>query len=164
MGLCGNFNGIQNDDFTTKYNHSASDAASFGNFWKVEKSCPDVVNMPYPCKSAGRAAQITKRHCFSLRYPPFDICNKVLNPNVGYIPNCLHDVCGCGGNPIACLCEAYAAYSEDCRAAGVIINWKSLGRSRKCSKCNLRKTKNHDLLLLNVIFTEERKNNVGERR
>lgn len=39
FGLCGNFNGQQNDDFTTKDTRITDDATLFGNSWKVENSC-----------------------------------------------------------------------------------------------------------------------------
>ena len=137
LGLCGNFNGQQNDDFKTIDNQVASNAALFGNSWKAESSCPDIANAPDTCKSVGWAAHRAKRQCFFLRNPPFNRCNNILNPNIGYIPNCLYDVCACEGNPTACLCEAYAAYSEDCRAAGVLFDWRKLYVFRLCSKYHI---------------------------
>ena len=134
LGLCGNFNGEQKDDFTTKDDEVTGDAALFGNSWKVEDSCPDVPNEPNPCEFAGPTVTTAKKLCSLLSGPPFKQCQTVLDPNVGYIPNCLYDVCGCENSPTACLCGAYDAYSEDCRAAGVFINWRNLPMFRMCSK------------------------------
>ena len=134
LGLCGNFNGEQKDDLTTKEGQITGDAVLFGNSWKVDQKCPDAPNITNPCLSAGPLVQKARRQCLKLRQPPFKKCHKVLSPNIGYIHNCEYDVCGCKDSPTACLCEAYAAYSKDCRDAGVIINWRNLRMFRMCSK------------------------------
>ena len=138
LGLCGNFNGEQKDDLTTKEGQITVDAVLFGNSWKVDQKCPDAPNIRNPCLSAGPAVQTARRQCSKLRRPPFKKCHKVLSPNIGYIHNCEYDVCGCKDSPTACLCEAYAAYSKDCRDAGVIINWRNLRMFRMCSKYEIR--------------------------
>lgn len=41
-GLCGNFDGDTENDFTTRQGIMESTAELFGNSWKVSPSCPDV--------------------------------------------------------------------------------------------------------------------------
>lgn len=41
-GLCGNFNNIQADDFTTISGLREATAVDFANTWKTRASCPDV--------------------------------------------------------------------------------------------------------------------------
>lgn len=41
-GLCGNFNNIQADDFTTAGGLREGTAIDFGNTWKTRANCPDI--------------------------------------------------------------------------------------------------------------------------
>lgn len=41
-GLCGNFDGIQNNDLTSSSKHLEVDPTDFGNSWKVNPGCADV--------------------------------------------------------------------------------------------------------------------------
>lgn len=41
-GLCGNFDGDTENDFTTRQGIVESTPELFGNSWKVSPSCPDV--------------------------------------------------------------------------------------------------------------------------
>lgn len=50
-GLCGNFDGNTENDFTTRQGIIESTAELFGNSWKVSPSCPDVADQDLrdPC-------------------------------------------------------------------------------------------------------------------
>lgn len=50
-GLCGNFDGDTENDFTTRQGIVESTAELFGNSWKVSPSCPDVADQDLrdPC-------------------------------------------------------------------------------------------------------------------
>lgn len=50
-GLCGNFDGDTENDFTTRQGIIESTAELFGNSWKVSPSCPDVADQDLrdPC-------------------------------------------------------------------------------------------------------------------
>lgn len=50
-GLCGNFDGDTENDFTTRQGIIESTAELFGNSWKVSPSCPDVAEQDLrdPC-------------------------------------------------------------------------------------------------------------------
>lgn len=50
-GLCGNFDGDTENDFTTRQGIVESTPELFGNSWKVSPSCPDVANQDLrdPC-------------------------------------------------------------------------------------------------------------------
>lgn len=136
-GLCGNFNGNLNDEFSTPNRNLVQNAASFGNSWKLEDSCPNVANVENPCKAGSKISRLAKKECSVLKQQPFSACNKVLNPNDGHIANCEYDVCGCDDNPKACLCEAYSEYVEACEDEGIVIKWKHLRNFAKCSKLML---------------------------
>ncbi len=44
LGLCGNFNSIQADDFITVSGSPEATAVDFANGWKSRANCPDVKN------------------------------------------------------------------------------------------------------------------------
>lgn len=44
-GLCGNFDGIQNNDLTSSSEHLKVDPVDFGNSWKVNSRCADVAKV-----------------------------------------------------------------------------------------------------------------------
>lgn len=50
-GLCGNFDGDAENDFTTRQGIMESTPELFGNSWKISPSCPDVADQDLrdPC-------------------------------------------------------------------------------------------------------------------
>lgn len=50
LGLCGNFNGIQIDDFTTMSGSREGTGVGFANSWRTRATCPEVKNtFENPC-------------------------------------------------------------------------------------------------------------------
>lgn len=45
VGLCGDFNDIEADDFRTTNGLTEGTAVTFANTWKTKTSCPDVTNI-----------------------------------------------------------------------------------------------------------------------
>lgn len=74
-GLCGNFDGDTENDFTTRQGIVESTAELFGNSWKVSPSCPDVADQDLrdPCAVSSHSHIHTHRGIsgFSLRYTKF---------------------------------------------------------------------------------------------
>lgn len=66
-GLCGNFDGIQNNDLTSSNLQVEEDPVDFGNSWKVSSQCADTrkVRLGLLCGQSPRA-------CF-LECPPVPI-------------------------------------------------------------------------------------------
>lgn len=64
-GLCGNFDGDAENDFTTRQGIEESTAELFGNSWKVSPSCPDVADQDLrdPCSVSAAHLHI----CWHLR-------------------------------------------------------------------------------------------------
>lgn len=68
-GLCGNFDGDTENDFTTRQGIMESTAELFGNSWKVSPSCPDVADQDLrdPCVvSATSTSSLTLKARVSL--------------------------------------------------------------------------------------------------
>ncbi|KAI4874329.1 hypothetical protein NFI96_013957 [Prochilodus magdalenae] len=61
LGLCGNFNGVQKDDFKTGSGLIEGTAATFANTWKVMTTCPDVSN----CHQDPCSMSVEKGHYIS---------------------------------------------------------------------------------------------------
>uniref|UniRef100_A0A3Q3NA32 SCO-spondin n=1 Tax=Mastacembelus armatus TaxID=205130 RepID=A0A3Q3NA32_9TELE len=130
-GLCGNFDGDTENDFTTRQGIVESTAELFGNSWKVSPSCPDVADQDLrdPC-----AVSLEKIHANSHTHVSLDIRHIRAMLQRGthfflcfqYYDWCVFDACGCdSGGDCECLCTAIAAYAEECNRRGVYIRWRS---------------------------------------
>lgn len=136
-GLCGNFNGNPNDDFTTPSGTQAG-AVAFGSSWKVpglvkDALCRDscVVGCKH-CKRSQMKKWESNRFCglITQKNGPFRKCNAVVDPQV-YLENCKYDLCMGGGHKHF-LCKALDAYTEACQFAGVQVQgWRKIARCRE---------------------------------
>lgn len=63
-GLCGNFDGNTENDFTTRQGIVESTPELFGNSWKVSPSCPDVADQDLrdPCAVSSDTDTHTQTH------------------------------------------------------------------------------------------------------
>ncbi|XP_072324712.1 LOW QUALITY PROTEIN: SCO-spondin [Scyliorhinus torazame] len=126
-GLCGNFDGDTENDFTTRQGIVEATSDRFGNSWRVSQSCPEVYNedVPHPCSENPQRVTWARKRCSSLSQTLFQACH----PEVPYQPFyewCVFDACGCDtGGDCECLCTAIATYTEECNKRGVYIRWRS---------------------------------------
>ncbi|XP_053123551.1 IgGFc-binding protein-like [Hemicordylus capensis] len=130
-GLCGNFNGDPNDDFSKPDGNLAPSPVEFGRSWKVEdgdkfcwddckgecKSCPPEKAKKY--KAEPFCGWISKRGS-----GPFSQCHSVIDPKV-FLDNCVYDLCLNDGFKIF-LCNALKNYADTCKRKGVAVsNWRT---------------------------------------
>ncbi|WAR09830.1 MUC5B-like protein [Mya arenaria] len=123
VGLCGNFNGNQKDDFSTPQGGpSASKATSFADSWKeIEDTCAANTER-------GPWAQ---KQCSVLSSKLFEACHPVVAYQE-FIDRCVFDACACDtGGDCDCLCTAVAAYAHQCSMSGVTIKWRTVEFCRK---------------------------------
>uniref|UniRef100_A0A3B1II43 VWFD domain-containing protein n=1 Tax=Astyanax mexicanus TaxID=7994 RepID=A0A3B1II43_ASTMX len=134
-GLCGNFNDIQADDFTTESGQKEGTATTFANIWKARSDCPDVDNLPqYPCNMNMEKEKYAKEWCHILTDTDgvFSPCHAEVNPN-NYKDRCVYDTCQCA-NSEECMCAALSSYAHVCAAKGVLLDgWRN--NTCKFSKC-----------------------------
>uniref|UniRef100_A0A6Q2XSV2 SCO-spondin n=1 Tax=Esox lucius TaxID=8010 RepID=A0A6Q2XSV2_ESOLU len=105
-GLCGNFDGDTENDFTTRQGIVESTAELFGNSWKVSPSC-------------GRDP------CAVITQDLFSPCHPEV-PYQQFYDWCVFDACGCdSGGDCECLCTAVSAYAEECNRRGIYIRWRT---------------------------------------
>ncbi|KAM3921837.1 IgGFc-binding protein-like [Leptodactylus fuscus] len=128
-GLCGNFNGVPNDDLTPKGGVKPTDPTTFGKSWKV-KEVPK-------CKDEGSAvcAKLSteeKRQkdgaseCGVLMSSkgPFRDCHARVNPEP-FFKDCVYDYCILQKRQ-AVFCSAISAYVMACQEAGATVYpWRS---------------------------------------
>ncbi|CAM2104988.1 unnamed protein product [Caretta caretta] len=113
-GLCGNFDGDTENDFTSRQGVVEPTSDLFGNSWRVSLLCPEVNNedFEHPCTvTSGLWAVPARPSAAPPRLPAADaaLC-------VGR--------CDAGGD-CECLCTAIAAYAEECNKRGVYVRWRS---------------------------------------
>ncbi|KAF4095523.1 hypothetical protein G5714_023126 [Onychostoma macrolepis] len=126
-GLCGNFDGDAENDFTTRQSIMESTPELFGNSWKISPSCPDVSDQDLrdPCVINPHRVTWAKKKCAVINQEIFSSCHSEV-PFQQYYDWCVFDACGCdSGGDCECLCTAVAAYAEECNRRGAYVRWRS---------------------------------------
>ena len=139
-GLCGNFNGIPDDDIRTTDGKITTSVARFGNSWSrpgVNERCRNVPDSEaqFPCSNRSEAEMNKVRGiCQVLNDFPFSRCHAHLNPQ-RFIEMCEQDVCSCNftSDPL-CVCDSLTQYERACAKEGVAVMWR---KKDFCRKLNL---------------------------
>nr|XP_023968530.1 IgGFc-binding protein-like [Chrysemys picta bellii] len=129
-GLCGNYNGQEDEEFLLPDGRTAPDAAAFGSAWEVQipgASCTDRCARN-SCPVCEEKKEVFKGHnyCGLLTDPdgPFTACHGTVSPIV-YQSNCLYDLC-LGNGDAQVLCQSIHSYVTACQEAGVpILPWRN---------------------------------------
>uniref|UniRef100_A0A8C6SH00 Tectorin alpha n=1 Tax=Neogobius melanostomus TaxID=47308 RepID=A0A8C6SH00_9GOBI len=119
-GLCGNFNGDANDDYTTSRGKPATSALELAQSWKtngMQNSCDELqyVALAQSCENTAVLALQREDACQKLTALKgfFQPCHGLLDPRPFY-QSCYLD--GCYNHRKAQVCGSLAAYAEACRA------------------------------------------------
>ncbi|XP_029578016.1 mucin-5AC [Salmo trutta] len=124
-GLCGNYDGNANNDFTTRAQATVVDPVEFGNSWKVSSSCPSVSAVVHPCTSNPYRASWAQKQCSIIKSDVFTACQNQVDPSP-YYDACVRDSCACdSGGDCECFCTAVAAYAKACNEAGACVPWRT---------------------------------------
>ncbi|PKU37872.1 mucin-2 [Limosa lapponica baueri] len=86
-GLCGNFNGMEGDDFKTSSGLVEATGSAFANTWKAQSTCIDQVeNLEDPCSFSIESANYAEHWCSLLKNPegPFARCHEIVDPSEYY--------------------------------------------------------------------------------
>ncbi|KAF4790038.1 Mucin-2 [Turdus rufiventris] len=126
-GLCGNFNGMEGDDFRTASGLIEATGSAFANTWKAQSTCKDQAEkLEDPCSLSIESANYAEHWCSLLRNPngPFAECHLAIDPSE-YYKKCKYDTCLCEDNE-ECLCAALSSYSRACAFKGIILgDWRN---------------------------------------
>ncbi|XP_031420651.2 von Willebrand factor, partial [Clupea harengus] len=124
-GLCGNFDGVQNNDLLSSNQQMEVEPADFGNSWKTQPRCADATPLPSQCSSDMVKLVTVEQSCRVLTSSLFKECNSVVDPEP-YWEICTHDSCACPSvGDCVCFCDAIAAYAHTCAQSGVVVHWRS---------------------------------------
>uniref|UniRef100_A0A9L0IX47 VWFD domain-containing protein n=1 Tax=Equus asinus TaxID=9793 RepID=A0A9L0IX47_EQUAS len=152
QGLCGNFNGLEGDDFKTAGGLVEATGASFANTWKAQSSCHNKLDwLDDPCSLNIESANYAEHWCSLLRKTesPFGRCHSVVDP-AEYYKRCKYDTCNCQNNE-ECLCAALSSYARACAAKGVTLRgW----RENVCNK-DVGSCPNSQIFLYNLTTCQQ---------
>ncbi|XP_048806082.1 mucin-2 isoform X2 [Lagopus muta] len=137
QGLCGNFNGMEGDDFKTTSGLVEATGSAFANTWKAQSTCADQEeNLEDPCSLSIESANYAEHWCSLLKNSegPFASCHSVIDP-AEYYKRCKYDTCLCKDSE-ECLCAALSSYSRACAFKGIILGgWRQSVCSAEVSSC-----------------------------
>ncbi|KAK5867275.1 hypothetical protein PBY51_011782 [Eleginops maclovinus] len=127
MGLCGDFNDVEADDFRTTNGLIEGTAVTFVNTLKTKISCHDVANkIKDPCTSGIYKENYAKHWCGMLSDPRgiFAKCHSEINPE-DYQDSCIYDTCA-GQKSEEFMCAAISSYVHACAAEGILLHgWRN---------------------------------------
>ncbi|XP_071530009.1 uncharacterized protein [Panulirus ornatus] len=125
-GLCGNYNGDEQDDFQTPSGGSSEVSVKiFGDSWRLQNYCPDSALIKDTCSLHPHRKVWAADQCAVLKTETFAPCHSEV-PVEPYEERCQFDACGCDtGGDCHCLCTAIAAYAHECNIHGVYIKWRT---------------------------------------
>uniref|UniRef100_A0A8C4YCS7 Mucin 2, oligomeric mucus/gel-forming n=1 Tax=Gopherus evgoodei TaxID=1825980 RepID=A0A8C4YCS7_9SAUR len=137
QGLCGNFNGIEYDDFKTAGGLVEATGSAFANTWKAQATCKDQVdNLEDPCALSFESENYAEYWCSLLKNleSPFARCHSAIDP-VEYYKRCKYDTCN-GKNSEECLCGALSSYARACAFKGIMLGrWRQTVCNKEVSSC-----------------------------
>ncbi|KYO24640.1 hypothetical protein Y1Q_0021924 [Alligator mississippiensis] len=123
-GLCGNYNGRQDDEFLLPNGTMAPNTPMFGAFWKgpmSEPSCEAGMQAPV-CKETEQ--KTSSCELITASNGPFASCHSVIRPSA-YLSHCIHDLCLSDRDPQV-LCQSIHSYMIACQSARVPIEeWRN---------------------------------------
>ncbi|XP_068963370.1 mucin-2 [Petaurus breviceps papuanus] len=137
QGLCGNFNGLESDDFKTAGGLIEATGSGFANTWKAQSNCHDKLDwLDDPCSLSIENANYAEHWCSLLKQTeaPFARCHSVVDP-VDYYKRCKYDTCNCQNNE-DCMCAALSSYARACSTKGVMLwGWREQVCNRDVTSC-----------------------------
>uniref|UniRef100_A0A8C6Q3S8 Mucin 5B, oligomeric mucus/gel-forming n=1 Tax=Nothobranchius furzeri TaxID=105023 RepID=A0A8C6Q3S8_NOTFU len=115
-GLCGDFNGIQ-DEFDQSGKNLIT---TLTKQWKLDgptETCKVITSPPLE--------NCSNEVCILLTGPAFVSCTHLIDSDY-FIDACVKDLCACSGDKSSCLCSIMSEYSRQCaHAGGKPLKWKT---------------------------------------
>ncbi|KAJ0056494.1 hypothetical protein NL108_008341 [Boleophthalmus pectinirostris] len=126
LGLCGNFNDKELDDYKVMSGLVESTSTAFANAWKTQANCPDIsTQMQNPCSQTITKESYGDYWCSKLTEANgvFAKCHSAVSPEP-YMQRCKHMVCE-GEKSEDSMCASVSSYILACSQAGVHIKeWR----------------------------------------
>ncbi|XP_035531591.1 zonadhesin, like, partial [Morone saxatilis] len=129
-GLCGDYNGNPDNDFTKPDGTLVGNVNDFGNSWQTEEdeddSCSQGTKPDPDCDPKLEAEVVKPDKCGKIKDPagPFRECISVVNPTPLF-QSCVYDMCQFNGQQHV-LCDQLQAYTDACLSAGAKVHqWRT---------------------------------------
>ncbi|XP_028419520.1 zonadhesin, like [Perca flavescens] len=129
-GLCGDYDGNPNNDFTKPDGTLGGNVNDFGNSWQTKEdeddSCSQGTGPSPDCDPKLEAEVVKPDKCGKLKDPagPFRECIGVVNPTP-FFQSCVYDMCQFQGQQHV-LCDQLQAYTDACQSAGAKVHpWRT---------------------------------------
>ncbi|KAE8607137.1 hypothetical protein XENTR_v10011043 [Xenopus tropicalis] len=123
-GLCGNFDGLSVNDFTSSWQSLEENENVFADSWKVTPSCNSGIR-ENTCLTNPFKFPWAQKHCSLIKSEVFAPCHAKVDP-IPYYDSCVTDSCSCNnGGDCECLCTSIAAYASACRRSNICIAWRT---------------------------------------
>ncbi|XP_064418250.1 zonadhesin-like [Latimeria chalumnae] len=126
-GMCGNYNGKQDDELLMLGGQMAHNVTQFGNSWKAESDSnpgclPDTrEELGPPCATG--AKPVIEAQCQELLSNTFKPCHHLVRPDL-FIQSCIYDMCKYDGM-LSTLCNIIQAYADACKSEGANFKWRN---------------------------------------
>ncbi|KAL7374402.1 hypothetical protein ABVT39_000053 [Epinephelus coioides] len=129
-GLCGDYDGNPENDFTKPDGILVGNVNDFGNSWQTEEdeddSCTPGTKPDPDCDPKLEAEVVKPDKCGKIKDPagPFRECISVVNPTP-FFQSCVYDMCQFNGQQHV-LCDQLQAYTDACQSAGAKVHpWRT---------------------------------------
>ncbi|XP_028285469.1 zonadhesin, like isoform X2 [Parambassis ranga] len=129
-GLCGDYDGNPNNDFTKPDGSLVGNVNDFGNSWQTTEDEDDICTpgtKPDPdCDPKLEAEVVKPDKCGKIKDPagPFRECISVVNPTP-FFQSCVYDMCQFNGQQHV-LCDQLQAYTDACQSAKAkVYPWRT---------------------------------------
>ncbi|XP_055358421.1 zonadhesin, like [Betta splendens] len=129
-GLCGDYDGNPNNDFTKPDGSLVANVNDFGNSWQTkedeDESCTPGTKPDPDCDPNLEAEVVKPEKCGKIKDPagPFRECINVVNPTP-FFQSCVYDMCQFNGQ-LHVLCDQLQAYTDACQSAGAKVHqWRT---------------------------------------
>ncbi|XP_073330761.1 zonadhesin, like [Pagrus major] len=129
-GLCGDYDGTPDNDFTKPDGTLVGNVNDFCNSWQTEEdeddSCTPGTKPDPDCDPNLEAEVVKPDKCGKIKDPagPFRECINVVNPTP-FFQSCVYDMCQFNGQQHV-LCDQLQAYTDACQSAGAKVHqWRT---------------------------------------
>ncbi|XP_068612287.1 zonadhesin, like [Brachionichthys hirsutus] len=129
-GLCGDYDGNPDNDFTKPDGTLIGNVNDFGNSWQTEEdedaSCTPGTTPDPDCDPTLEAEVVKPDKCGKIKDPtgPFRDCISLVEPSP-YFQSCVYDMCQYNGTQHV-LCDQLQAYTDVCQSAGAKVHqWRT---------------------------------------
>ncbi|KAK2852096.1 hypothetical protein Q5P01_008372 [Channa striata] len=129
-GLCGDYNGNADNDFTKPDGSLVGNVNDFGNSWQTQEDedhfCTPGTEPDPECDPKLEAEVVKPDKCGKIKDPagPFRDCIRVVSPTP-FFQSCVYDMCQFSGQHHV-LCDQLQAYTDACQSAGAKVHpWRT---------------------------------------